>query len=149
MATEYDLYLAGNTPVELVAEWAFPDLADRPTGTLPYLAADHYDKYGYSVVVTAGQNAYIDVAADGAAWEWEPQAFVLVGFSLGNDADRPWAIDNMLAAVRRILAADDQDAALVLNGDVLILARMGGVLVKHRRETWWTSSPAANQLIPG
>ncbi|GIM89276.1 SitI3 family protein [Paractinoplanes toevensis] len=149
MAIDYNLYLAGNPPVEVVAQWAFPALDDRPTGTVPFLTADLDEKYGYDVVVTSGENAYIDVVTDDGGWEWEPETFVLVAFRLDKEADRPTAIDNVLSAVQRVLAAGEQDAALVLNGDILLLSRLDGVVAKHRRGAWWSFHPAADQLIPG
>lgn len=42
-----------------------------------------------------------------------------------------------------------EDAAFVFNGDVLLLTRFDGVLVKQRREKWWDHYETANQLIPG
>ncbi|GIF19214.1 hypothetical protein BJ973_006259 [Actinoplanes tereljensis] len=149
MAIDYNLYLAGNPPVEVVAQWAFPALADRPTGTVPFLAANLDEKYGFEVVVTSGENAYLDVMTDDGGWEWEPETYVVVAFRLDKEADRPTATDHVLAVVQRVLVAADQDAALVLNGDVLLLSRLNGVVIKHRRDTWWSFHPAADQLIPG
>jgi hypothetical protein len=50
----------------------------------------------------------------------------------------------MLVAVRRMLLTGREDAALVLNGNWLLLNRVDGVLVKHRRDTWWQTYAAAN-----
>ena len=109
MAIDYNLYLAGDTPVEVVAQWAFPELADRPTGMVPFLAADLDEKYGFGVVITSGRNAYVDVETDDGDWEWEPEAFVLVSFRIDKEADRLWATDNMLSVVQRIIAVGEQD----------------------------------------
>jgi hypothetical protein len=63
-------------------------------------------------------------------------------------ADFRWEVVNMLTVVRRVLDSGPEDCALILNGDVLLLARFDGVLVKHRR-SWWDSYPGADDVIPG
>jgi len=73
----------------------------------------------------------------------------MVGFGLDKTAEREWAVANMLTIVRRVLATGAEDAALVLNGDLLLLTRLDGALVKYNRERWWSSYPAAQQLVPG
>lgn len=55
----------------------------------------------------------------------------------------------MLTAVQRVLETGPEDAVLVLNGDVLLLARFGGVLTKHRRDTWWGHHAGATDVVPG
>ena len=45
MATQYKLTLAGDTPVNQVAERAFPAADDRPTGVAPVLVADLNDRH--------------------------------------------------------------------------------------------------------
>ena len=150
MALEYRLTLAGDIPVEQVGRRAFPQPDERPTGTPPVLAADFLERYGFSVTVRAGREGYVDVETDnGGSWEWEPEEYVNLGFRMDKFADSQWNVTNMLTVVRRVLQSGDEDAAFVLNGDVLLFTRFGGELVKHRREGWWTSYAAANDLIPG
>ncbi|GAA2642014.1 SitI3 family protein [Paractinoplanes durhamensis] len=149
MAIEYDLVLGGSTPIELVAARAFPALAERPTGVVPLLSAALFEPYGFEVTVLAEDDAYVEAASDQGRWEWEPVPSVSVGFRLGKAADPEWAVANMLSVVRRLLDSGDEDAALVLNSDLLVLVRADGKVVKHHRETWWSSYPAADQLIPG
>ncbi len=43
----------------------------------------------------------------------------------------------MLAAVARTLASRAEDAALTLNGDVLMLTRVAGTLQKHNTDGWY------------
>lgn len=147
MATEYRLTLAGNTPVEQVAQRALPDPEDRPTGIPPLLAADLYDRYGFEVTVRAAANGYFDAESDNGMWEWEPAAYVAVTFRMEQNADSDRALVNMLLTVRRVLRTGPEDAALVLNGNWLLLTRLGGVLVRHRRDKWWDTYAAANDLI--
>ncbi|MEU4243233.1 SitI3 family protein [Actinoplanes sp. NPDC026619] len=149
MAIEYRLTLAGKTPSAVVAEWAFPEPDDRPTGPGRLLTAALDKKYGFAVTVVASRNGYMAVETDAGLWEWEPESFVSVTFRLDSEADREFATGNVFLAVRRVLKAGDEDTTLILNGDILLFARLDGVLVKHRRDTWWTHHPEAEQLIPG
>jgi hypothetical protein len=149
MATEYRLTLAGSTPAEQVAERALPVPDERPTGTPRLLAADLYDRYGFEVTVRTGENGYFDAESDSGMWEWEPPTYVAVTFRMGQDADPDRAPADMLQIVRRVLQTGPEDAALVLNGNWLLLTRHDGVLTKHRRDAWWKTYPAADDLIPG
>lgn len=148
MATEYRLILAGSTPVEQVAGRALPEPDERPAGTAPLLAADLYDRYGFEVTIRAGQNGYFDAESDNGMWEWEPASYVAVTFRMEKNDDSDRALIAMLAVVRRLSDSGSEDAALVLNGNWLLFARFGGVLVKHRR-TWWETYPVADELIRG
>ena len=149
MAIEYRLTLAGNTPVEQVAERALPDLDERPTGTPPLLAADLYQRYGFDLTIRAGQNGYFDAESDNGMWEWEPEAYVAVTFRMEKNADTDRALINMLTVVRRLLDTGPEDAVLVLNGNWLLFTRFGGALTKHRREVWWENYPVVNDVIRG
>jgi hypothetical protein len=66
---------------------------------------------------------------------------------MDKEADVEWAVVNMLTVVWRALETGSEDAALVLNGDLLVLTRLDGVLVKHHRDGWWASYPAANAVF--
>jgi hypothetical protein len=147
MATEYRLTLAGSTPLVEVAERALPEPDERPVGTPQLLSADLHDRYGFEVILRAGRNGYLDAESDSGLWVWEPDEYVSVRFRMEKNADSDRATVNMLLAVRRILLTGPEDAALVLDGNYLLLNRVGGVLVKHRRETWWQSYAAANDLF--
>jgi hypothetical protein len=149
VAIEYALTLAGETPVDQVASRALPEPAERPTGAPPLLAADLYERYGFVVTVLAGRDGYVDVLADRDRWEWEPESYVSVDFRMGNEAEPEWAIVNMLRCVRRVLDTGTEDAALALNGDVLLLTRLDGVLAKHHRGSWWAAYPGADAVLPG
>lgn len=149
MAIEYELTLAGDIPVNRVAERAFPLLDDRPTGTAPLLTADLDEKYGFDVSVAAGKNAYISTEGDDDMLEWEPEAFVSVTFGLDKTADRQWAVTNVLTVVRRVLNTGPEETVFRYNADLLLFTRFNGQLIKHHREPWWAQYAAANQLIPG
>ena len=149
MALEYDLTLGAATPVEQLAERAVPEAEERPTGTPRLLSADLYNRYGFELTILAGQNGYVSATSDTGMWEWEPKDYVSVGFRMDKFADFEWEVANMLTVVRRVLQSGNEDAAFVLNGDVLLFTRFGGELVKYRRDGWWTSYAAANDLIPG
>jgi hypothetical protein len=63
--------------------------------------------------------------------------------------DVAWQVNNMLIIVQRVLTTGAEDAAFSFNGDILLLARLSGVLIKHRRDTWWANYPGANDALPG
>lgn len=54
----------------------------------------------------------------------------------------------MLSAVRRVLESGTEDAALTLNGDTLLLHRLGGVVRKFNRVRWWAHHEVGD-LIDG
>ena len=62
MATQYNLALVGSTTIEQVAERAFPNPADRPTGAPPLLSAGLWDRYGFATTVLARKQGYYDLA---------------------------------------------------------------------------------------
>jgi hypothetical protein len=148
MALEYSFTLAGDTPLDQVAERALPDPAERPTGTAPLLSADLYDRYGFAVTVLAGRNGYFAAEGDAGMWEWEPPAYVSVGFRMDKFADEESHVLNMLTVIQRLLQSGREDAALILNGDYLLLTRLNGTLRKHRHATWWSAYPTANNVLP-
>ena len=147
MATEYRLTLAGDTPAVEVAERAMPDAQERPVGEPHLLAADLYEKYGFELIILAGRQGYFDAESDSGLWEWEPDPYIAVTFRMEKNADSDRATVNMLLAVRRILLTGPEDAALVLDGNYLLLNRVDGNLVKHRRDTWWQHYAAGNDLF--
>lgn len=147
MALEYGLTLAGDTPTVEVAARAFPDVSERPTGTV--LFAELKEKYGFDVTIVAERDGYLDLETDNGSWEWEPESDVRVDFRLDKFADLRWVVTNMLTVVRRVLDTGTEDAAFDFNGDILLLARCKGELTKHRRERWWDYYPSANELFPG
>jgi hypothetical protein len=149
MSIDYDLTLAGSTPIEQVAERAFPASAERPSGIAPLLSADLNNRYGFVATVVGGQRGYVDVLADGGSWTWEPETYRQVGFSLDDDADRHWAIINMLTVVRQVLITGNEDAVLVLNSDILLLARVGGQVTMHHQPDWWTRYAGASDVLQG
>jgi hypothetical protein len=150
VALVYDLILIGSGSVEQVAERALPKPDERPTGSPPLLrSADLQDRYGFNVSVLSREVGYIAVESDDGMWEFEPDAHVTVTFYLDKSAELDWSIGNMLTVIRRLLDSGDEDAVLILDGDLLILTRIDGALTKHRRLTWWDHFPAADELITG
>lgn len=147
MSIDYRLTLAGSTPVEVVAARAFAEAGERPTGTAGRLSAALYERYGFAVTVHAGKDGYLDAMSDAGPWEWEPEHYVAIIFSLDKAADREWAVTNVGTVVHRILDTGAEDAALDLNGDILLLVRIDGAVVKHHRDAWWSHHPAADQLL--
>jgi hypothetical protein len=146
MALEYRLTLAGTTPLEEVAARALPNVEERPIGTPPLLSANLFERYGFLLTVNAGRDGYFDAESEDGRWEWKPEAYVAVGFRMDKFGEFQWEVINMLTVVRRVLDTGPEDAAFAFNGDVLLLARFDGVLVKHR-QAWWHSYPGADQVI--
>ncbi|MEV4639149.1 SitI3 family protein [Actinoplanes sp. NPDC049548] len=147
MALEYELTLAGETPVEQIAERALPDPSERPTGTPPLLSADLYERYGFGVTVLADDDGYLEVRADQGRWEWEPASNVSLTFRMDKDAAPEWTVINMLTVIRRVLSTGPENAAFILNGNELLFTRFDGTLVKHNHADWWSSYPGADDLI--
>ncbi|MEE6262289.1 SitI3 family protein [Plantactinospora sonchi] len=150
MAVEYRLTLAGDIPLEEVASLAAPEAIETPAspGRSRVLTADLYERNGYAISVYGGRHGYYDAERDdGSHWEWEPEAYVNVGFRMGKDEPRDDATPNMVATVARILAARKEDAAFVLNGNWLLLTRVDGALRKHR-PTWWHNY-GVDELVAG
>jgi|SRR5437763_9305259 len=149
MAIEYRLTLAGEPALEDVAARAALDPAEVSQFT-PYqqvLDADLFEKRGYVITVAPGRNGYIEAADDTGRWEWEPDSYVDVNFRM-NKFQLELGTPNMVESVEGILQSGDEDAALVQNGDFLLLTRFGGVLRKHNRATWWDHYGYPNEIIP-
>lgn len=153
MSVDYRLTLAGDIPVEEIAECAVPDSVERPrpwgnSGRL--LGSDLYDQRGFGLTVRAGEAGYYEARDDGGAtWEWEPDYYVNVTFEMSKDDLVDKGTPSMLAIVARVLAARPEDAALILNGEVLLLTRVDGAVRKHNRATWWDHYGFANDIVVG
>lgn len=140
MAIEYRLTLAGDIPLEQVAALAAPEAGEVPhsPGSPRLLTADLNEKYGYAASIFAGRDGYYDAEADdGVQWEWEPEAYVNVVFRMRKNEPSDKGTSHMVAAVGRVLDGRTEDAALVLNGNWLLLTRVDGVVRKHRSAAWW------------
>jgi hypothetical protein len=139
VAIEYRLTLAADIPLEQVAALAAPNATESssPAGNR-LLSADLIDECGYSVSITSGSHGYYDAEDDGgAAWEWEPDRYVDVNFRMSKNDPTDRGTPNMASAVARILAGRPEDAALVLNGNYLLLTRVNGAVRKHNLTTWY------------
>ncbi|MGW0505938.1 SitI3 family protein [Micromonospora sp. NPDC003241] len=139
MAIEYRLILAGTVPLEQAAQLAAPDGVEeisRP-GFPRLLSADLTLTSGYSLSIYAGSDGYFDAEDDdGSQWEWEPDEYVNILFHMPKDDSLRTATPTMVAAVTRVLTGRPEDAALVLNGNWLLLTRVAGTLRRHRA-SWW------------
>jgi hypothetical protein len=156
MAIEYSLTLAGQTPVEEIAVRVMPDPAHRPTPT-PTLApggrllsAGLQEQLGFGLSVFAGHgHSFLAADGDDGEWEWEPENYIDVTFRMSKDPDlRIAGIRPMLEAVARLLATGPEDAAFMLNGEVLLLTRFDGAVRKHNRTRWWDHYGFPNEIIP-
>ncbi|MFY1703018.1 SitI3 family protein [Micromonospora sp. WMMA1923] len=140
MAVEFRLVLAGDPPVGEVAALTAAEPAETPQPAFKpgLLTARLYDQRGYAVAVRSGSHGYYEAETDDdARWEWEPDTYVNVTFSMRADDLADKGIPNMVAAVGRVLAGRAEDAALIQDGNYLYLTRIDGVIRKHR-PSWWT-----------
>ncbi|MCM0676649.1 SitI3 family protein [Micromonospora phytophila] len=139
MAVEFRLTLAGDIPLGQVAELAAPGATEtRTTSGNRMLSAALNEERGYVVDVTSGIHGYYDAEDDdGSLWVWEPETYVDVDFYMRKDVLADRGIPHMLATVANVLDGRTEDAALVLNGNWLLLTRVGGKRRKHR-PTWWS-----------
>ncbi|MFI5915110.1 SitI3 family protein [Dactylosporangium sp. NPDC051541] len=152
VAIEYSLSVSGPTPVAQVAQRAVGDPRVPLTPWRDVLNADLSNSHGYSISVRQIRDAYFSAAGDSESadeLEWEVPIGVTVTYTLVNEPG--WTVPaerNMLASVAAVLAAGAEDAALLQNGDVLLLTRVGGVVHKVRRDRWWAVVPGADEIIP-
>ena len=148
MSIYYRLTLAGDIPLRHVADIASPDATETPTlAGNQLLSSDLYEEHGYLVSINSGRHGYYDAEADdGAYWEWEPEVYVNISFDMRTDDMAGKGVPNMVVTVARVLADRTEDAALVLNGNWLLLTRVGGTLRK-RRPQWWAHY-RVDDLIP-
>ncbi|WP_405102965.1 SitI3 family protein [Micromonospora sp. NBC_01412] len=139
MGIGYRLTLAGDIPLERLAAIAAPSAAETPSPTgNRLLSSDLYKERGYLVSITSGRNGYYDAEDDGDTyWEWEPQEYVNISFDMDKGDRVGKGVPNMVATVARVLTGRTEDAALVLDGNWLLLTRVDGKLRKHRSQ-WWT-----------
>ncbi|MEU4645264.1 SitI3 family protein [Micromonospora sp. NPDC023814] len=139
MGIEYRLTLAGDIPLEQVASVVAPEGVEESAlpGYPRLLSGGLDEELGYTITVSGGSHGYFDAENDdGTQWEWEPDAYVNVVFHMRKNDQPEAAIPNMVSAVSRVLATQMEDAALVLNGNWLLLTRVAGTVRKHR-PSWW------------
>lgn len=147
MSIEYRLTLAGAISLDLLAEIAAPGAVDLPTApddSRVLTSAPHQDS-GYLVTILSGKNGYYDAEDGDTHWEWEPPEYVNVSFDMDKD-DPSKGLPEVLATVARVLVERTEDAALMLNGNWVLLTRVNGTLRKHRPQ-WWANY-GLDHLIP-
>ncbi|MEV7227352.1 SitI3 family protein [Polymorphospora sp. NPDC051019] len=137
MGISYRLTLGGDIPLRDVVEIAAPDAIETrtPAGGQLFSSA-LYEERGYLISLSSGRNGYYDAEDDDGYWEWEPAEFVNISFDMAKDDQVVEGVSNMVVTVARVLAGRPEDAALVLNGNWLLLTRVAGALRKHRSQ-WW------------
>jgi hypothetical protein len=149
MSVDYNLTLATDATAAQVAGRAMPDQVDWTHGVGSTLSANLYQTLGLDLSVLSDRHGYVDATSDEGSFEWEPDPLVTVIFDLAGPASPRQAAANMINIVRRLMETGTEDATLVVNGDLLLLARFDGKLVKHNRERWWRHYPEADQVIFG
>jgi hypothetical protein len=139
MSIDYRLTLAGDIPLEHVAELAAPGATETSTiSGKRMLTASFYEERGYGVDITSGTDGYYDAQDDDESlWVWEPDAYVDISFHMRKDQLTEIGVPNMLTDVARVLAGRPEDAALVLNGNWVLLTRINGTLRKHNLAEWY------------
>ncbi|MBO4210393.1 SitI3 family protein [Micromonospora echinofusca] len=138
MAIEFRLTLAGELPLDQVAELAAVEVTEtQTTSGRRMLSASLNERCGYVIDFVSGEHGYYDAEDDdGSLWTWEPKSYVDVDFYMRKEVLAEKGIPNMLATAARILNGSTEDAALVFNGNHLLLTRTDGTLRKHR-QSWW------------
>ncbi|MEV0728370.1 SitI3 family protein [Polymorphospora sp. NPDC050346] len=139
MSIDYLLALATDMSLERVGELAAVTVAERParTGYGRLLAGGQPERDGYSVTIYGGRQGYYEARADrGTRWLWEPEDYVELAFHMRKDTLSDLGRPNMLRTVAKVLGGTVEDAALLVNNDVLLLTRVGGVLHRHNQEEW-------------
>lgn len=137
MSLTYRLTLAGAPPLEDLAALIAPGATrTRTRSGNPRYTANFHDELGYTIDITAGHDGYYDAEDDDTHWVWEPTRYVDIDFDM-NKTNRPeTASRTMLAAVHQVLTHTTEDAALVLDGNWLLLTRTAGLLRAHNLPQW-------------
>ncbi|BEL12091.1 hypothetical protein Q0Z83_102820 [Actinoplanes sichuanensis] len=149
MSLDYTLTLATNAPAARIAARSLPEHLEWTPGTGSLLAIDLYETLGLDISLWADRHGYVDARSDDGMFEWEPDPLVSLAFNLDGPIDQQRAVANMINIVRGLLDSGHEDATLVINGDLLLLARFDRKIAKHNRERWWSAYPTANEIIPG
>ncbi|GIE27002.1 hypothetical protein Ait01nite_000470 [Actinoplanes italicus] len=149
MSVDYSLTIATDATAVQVAARGLPHQTEWMPGTGTALSVNLYETLGIDLSILSDRHGYVDAITDEGRFEWEPDPLVTVIFDLDGQIGHEQAAANMINIVRRLLDTGTEDMALVINGDLLLLARFGGKLVKHNRERWWRHYPGAEQVIFG
>ncbi|GIF35922.1 SitI3 family protein [Actinoplanes xinjiangensis] len=149
MSLDYTLTLASGATAAQIAARMPPEQPEWTPGTGSVLTADLYQTLGIDISLWADRHGYVDAMSDEGLFEWEPDPLVTVIFNLDGPIDREQAAANMIKIVHGLLESGPEDATLVINGDLLLVARFDGKIAKHNRERWWSAYPAADRVIPG
>jgi hypothetical protein len=142
MALEYTLILSDAAAPQELLPRAFPEAAERPSFEVSHgvWLADLKERLGFLLNLRQGTRGYFEADAGGEAlWTWEPERYLHVGFRLDKEFPRGQAQRNLLAIVARLLATGAEDAALIFNGDTLLLRREAGRLVRCPAQGFWDS----------
>ncbi|KXK62663.1 hypothetical protein AWW66_06985 [Micromonospora rosaria] len=139
MGVEFRLTLAGALSLADIAALTATSPDEQPTPANPHLfSANLHDQRGYAISVYSGTNGYYWAEADNdSPWEWEPTAYVNITFDMRTDDLVDKGVPHMTATVARVLAGGDEDAALIQDGNHLLLTRTNGTVRKHRPR-WWS-----------
>jgi hypothetical protein len=148
MGIDYQLTLAGDCSPEQLMELAAPATTSTPSlDDGGNLSLDLYQESGYLINIRSGTNGYFDAEDDGEThWEWEPSKYVNITFYM-QKSEPSRGVSTMVATVAQVLADRPEDAALVLNGNWVLLTRTDGKLRMHHRSQWWVHHSLEN-LIP-
>ncbi|MEU2661487.1 SitI3 family protein [Micromonospora sp. NPDC007220] len=149
MGIEYRLTLAGDIPLEHLAPLVAPHGVEESTlpGYPRLLTADLAEELGYTITISGGKHGYFDAEDDdGTQWEWEPDTYANVVFHLRKNDPPEDVVPNMVSAVARVLDSGQEDAALVLNGNWLLLTRVAGELHEHR-PSWWDTYRVSGMIM--
>ena len=145
MALECSLIVSGSLSPRDLVDRAFPDQAARPDFEIsgPVWSADLRERLGFVLRLRQGEQGYFEAESGDEVWTWEPDRYLNLGFAFDKEADRGASRREMLAIVARVLATGGENAALILNGDTVLLRREGGELTRLPAGGFWDT------LAPG
>jgi hypothetical protein len=146
MAIEFSLILSGPTAPEGIISRLHPAESGRPEFIRldGIWVADERERLGFILRLRQGEQGYFEAEAGDEVWTWEPDVYVNLGFVLEKEAPRPTAYRQMLEMVERVLATGNEDAALIQNGNYLLLRRRAGKL--HRVPAGFWNSLDRSQI---
>jgi hypothetical protein len=141
MATECSLILAGNSPIDAFLSRLFPSGASQPDFHVSgrVWIADLHERMGFELRLLQGAQGYFGAEAGEEYWTWELNNYLNLGFRFDKFFPRDVSLRHMLQMVARILETGDEDAAMIQNGNELLLFRKAGKLTRFRAQGFWDS----------
>jgi hypothetical protein len=134
VAVFYDLILIGDLSADDFVARVYDDALPAPTFAPSNKArvADETQRFGFWLTLLEGTDGYFQ----DDDWEIEPARYLDVEFRVDKDSPPEQVNVNVRRFVERALATGDEDAALINNGNTLLLERRDGQVRRVPSAFW-------------